>query len=96
MLREWPVEEGFLNSVIVTPIITALLVDIHHGELRARRARVHRRRCDIPPRGGAQMLPFFLSIIPISVILRFVPLTGGNDIAGQGLFVGSGLVTGMP
>ena len=26
VLRGWPVEEGFLNSVLVTPIITALYV----------------------------------------------------------------------
>ena len=33
---------------------------------------------------GAQMFPFFLFIIPIFFILRFMPLAGGNDLTGQG------------
>jgi multiple sugar transport system permease protein len=38
---------------------------------------------------GAQMFPFFLLIIPVFFLLRFVPLMGGNDVLGQG---GSGLL----
>ena len=33
---------------------------------------------------GAQMFPFFLLIIPMFFLLRFVPLAGGNDLFGQG------------
>lgn len=38
---------------------------------------------------GAQMFPFFLLIIPIFFLLRYVPLAGGNDLFGSG---GSGLL----
>lgn len=33
---------------------------------------------------GAQMFPFFLFIIPVFFILRYMPLAGGNGILGQG------------
>ena len=33
---------------------------------------------------GAQMFPFFLFIIPIFFILRYMPLAGGNGLLGSG------------
>ena len=38
---------------------------------------------------GAQVFPFFLFLIPMFFILRFWPLAGGNNLAGQG---GTGLL----
>ena len=90
VFRELPMGTWFLNSVIVTGVITVLQVvtstmagyALAKYEFRGR-ASIFRLVM------GAQMFPFFLFIIPIFFILRFAPLMGGNDIAGQG---GSGLL----
>ena len=90
VFRELPMGTWFLNSVIVTGIITVLQVvtstmagyALAKYEFRGR-ASIFRLVM------GAQMFPFFLFIIPIFFILRFAPLMGGNDISGQG---GTGLL----
>lgn len=90
VFRELPMGTWFFNSIVVTVIITVLQVatSTMAGYALAKytfagRASVFRLVV------GAQMFPFFLFIIPIFFILRFAPLMGGNDIAGQG---GSGLL----
>ena len=90
VFRELPMGTWFLNSVIVTATITAAQV------ATATMAGYALAKYAFPGNGaifrlvmGAQMFPFFLFIIPIFFILRFVPLAGGNDVAGQG---GSGLL----
>ena len=40
---------------------------------------------------AAQMIPFFLLVVPVFLILRAWPLTGGNNLLGQG---GTGLLSG--
>ncbi|PZX17057.1 multiple sugar transport system permease protein [Palleronia aestuarii] len=90
VFAELPMRTWFANSVIVTGLITAAQVatSVTAGYALAKydfagRASIFRLVV------GAQMFPFFLFIIPIFFILRFAPLMGGNDIAGQG---GSGLL----
>ena len=90
VFRELPMGTWFFNSIIVTGIITVLQVvtSTMAGYALAKyefggRASIFRLVV------GAQMFPFFLFIIPTFFILRFAPLMGGNDIAGQG---GSGLL----
>ena len=90
VFEELPMGRWFFNSVVVTTVITAMQVatSTMAGYALAKyefggRAGIFRLVV------GAQMFPFFLFIIPIFFILRFAPLMGGNDIAGQG---GSGLL----
>ena len=90
VFRELPMGRWFLNSVVVTVTITFLQVatSTMAGYALAKyrfpgNAAIFRLVV------GAQMFPFFLFIIPVFFILRFAPLMGGNDIAGQG---GSGLL----
>ena len=87
---ELPMARWFLNSIIVTVTITTLQV-VTSTMAGYGLAKYQFRGRDAIFRlvMGAQMFPFFLFIIPIFFILRFVPLMGGNDIAGQG---GSGLL----
>ena len=90
VFRELPMTTWFANSVIVTAVITAAQV------ATSTTAGYALAKYEFRGNGpifrlvvGAQMFPFFLFIIPIFFILRFAPLMGGNDIAGQG---GSGLL----
>jgi multiple sugar transport system permease protein len=90
VFRELPMATWFFNSVVVTLTITVLQVvtatmagyALAKFEFRGRRALFNLVV-------GAQMFPFFLFIIPIFFILRFLPFAGGNDLFGQG---GSGLL----
>ncbi|UWQ23104.1 carbohydrate ABC transporter permease [Jannaschia sp. W003] len=90
VFRELPMGTWLVNSVVVTLVITALQVATSTTAGYAL-ARYRFRGADAIFRlvVGAQMFPFFLFIIPIFFILRFAPLLGGNDLAGQG---GSGLL----
>ena len=90
VFAELPMGTWFFNSVFVTSAITAVQV------LTSTTAGYALAKFSFPGRSGlfrlvlgAQMFPFFLFIIPIFFILRFAPLMGGNDWAGQG---GSGLL----
>ena len=87
---ELPMVRWLINSVVVTVAITAIQV------LTSTLAGYALAKFEFPGRTGlfrfivgAQIFPFFLFIIPIFFILRFLPLAGGNDILGQG---GSGLL----
>ena len=87
---ELPMARWFLNSVLVTTVITAMQVatSTMAGYALAK-YRFAGRAAMFQVVVGAQMFPFFLFIIPTFFILRFAPLMGGNDIAGQG---GTGLL----
>ena len=90
VFRELPMGRWFFNSVVVTVLITAAQVatSTTAGYALAR-YRFAGNGALFRLVMGAQMFPFFLFIIPIFFILRFAPLMGGNDLAGQG---GSGLL----
>ena len=90
VFRELPMTTWFFNSVVVTVAITALqvLTSTMAGFALAK-YRFAGRDSVFRLVLGAQMFPFFLFIIPIFFLLRFAPLAGGNDFAGQG---GSGLL----
>lgn len=80
------------NSLLVTSAITAiqLLTSAAAGFAFAKyRFPGARRLFGVVL--GAQMFPFFLLLIPIFFIVRFWPMAGGNDLAGQG---GHGLLGG--
>ena len=87
---ELPMTTWFVNSVVVTTIITVLQVatSTMAGYALAKYRFFGRDRL-LALVLGAQMFPFFLFIIPIFFLLRFMPLAGGNDLGGQG---GSGLL----
>lgn len=87
---ELPMLRWLINSVVVTVTITVVQV------LTSTLAGYALAKFEFPGRASllrfivcAQIFPFFLFIIPIFFILRFLPLTGGNDLLGQG---GSGLL----
>lgn len=90
VFTELPMLTWFVNSVIVTVLITAIqmLTSTMAGYALAK-YRFRGSRVLLGGVLGAQMFPFFLLIIPMFFLLRFVPLTGGNDLFGQG---GSGLL----
>ncbi|MEM7711229.1 MAG: carbohydrate ABC transporter permease, partial [Pseudomonadota bacterium] len=90
VFRELPMGMWLFNSVIVTLTITGLQVATSTlAGYALARYRFRGAGAIFRVVVGAQMFPFFLFIIPIFFILRFVPLMGGNDIAGQG---GAGLL----
>ena len=87
---ELPMARWLVNSIVITSVITTIQV------ITSAMAGYALAKFDFPGRSGvfrlvmaAQIFPFFLFIIPIFFILRFVPLLGGNDFFGQG---GSGLL----
>ena len=90
VFTELPMLDWLVNSVVVTCAITAIqmLTSAMAGYALAK-FRFLGSRMMLSAVLGAQMFPFFLLIIPIFFILRFVPLAGGNDIFGEG---GSGLL----
>ncbi len=90
VFTELPMTGWLANSVLVTTAITALQLGT------SAMAGYALAKYRVPGTGlmlrlvlGAQMFPFFLLIIPIFFLLRFVPLLGGNDLWGQG---GSGML----
>ncbi len=90
VFRELPMLRWIGNSILVTSAITiAQLVTSSMAGYALAKFRFKGRdlilRCVV----GAQMFPFFLFLIPMFFILRFWPLAGGNNLAGQG---GTGLL----
>ncbi len=90
VFRELPMLRWIANSLLVTISITLsqLLTSSMAGYALAKfrfRGRDLILRCVL----GAQMFPFFVFLIPMFFILRFWPLAGGNNLAGQG---GTGLL----
>ena len=90
VFAELPMLTWLTNSIIVSTAITFLQV------FTSTLAGYALAKFEFPGRDsvfrfiiGAQIFPFFLFIIPVFFILRFLPLAGGNDLFGQG---GSGLL----
>lgn len=90
VFSDMPLARWFANSAGVTLAITALQV------LTSAMAGFALAKYRFPGRDGlfrftlgAQMFPFFIFLIPWFFILRYFPLMGGNDWAGQG---GSGFL----
>ncbi len=90
VFTELPMLTWLANSVIVTVSITAIQIatSTMAGYALAK-YRFAGSRLILKGVLGAQMFPFFLLIIPIFFMLRYVPLAGGNDLFGAG---GSGLL----
>ena len=87
VFTELPMLTWFLNSVIVTVVITTIqMVTSTMAGYALAKYRFFGSRVLLSAVLGAQMFPFFLLIIPIFFLLRFVPLAGGNDIFGHGGF----------
>ena len=90
VFTELPVWTWLFNSVVVTLAITAIqLATSATAGYALAKYRFFGSRAMLSAVLGAQMFPFFLLIIPIFFMLRFVPLAGGNDLFGNG---GSGLL----
>ncbi len=89
---ELPMLLWLFNSVLITVVITILqLATSTMAGYALAKYRFPGSSVILKTVLGAQMFPFFLLIIPIFFLLRFVPLAGGNDIFGVG---GSGLLNG--
>ena len=90
VFTELPMLMWIGNSVIVTLTITAIqMTTSTMAGYALAKYRFRGSAWILKAVLGAQMFPFFLLIIPIFFLLRFVPLAGGNDIWGSG---GSGLL----
>jgi multiple sugar transport system permease protein len=90
VFTELPMLTWLFNSVVVTLAITAIqLATSTMAGYAIAKYRFRGSRLILKVVLGAQMFPFFLLIIPIFFLLRFVPLMGGNDWLGQG---GSGML----
>ena len=90
VFRELPMLRWMINSILVTTAVTVaqLATSSMAGYALAKfkfKGRDLILRCVL----GAQMFPFFLFLIPMFFILRFWPLTGGNNLMGEG---GTGLL----
>jgi len=90
VFTELPMLTWLANSILVTSLITAIqMVTSTMAGYALAKYRFFGSKALLSLVLGAQMFPFFLLIIPIFFLLRFVPLAGGNDLLGQG---GSGLL----
>ena len=90
VFTELPILTWLWNSVVVTLAITTIqMVTSAMAGYALAKYRFAGSRLLLQAVLGAQMFPFFLLIIPIFFMLRFMPLAGGNDLLGAG---GSGLL----
>ena len=87
---ELPMVKWLTNSVLITVVITALqLATSAMAGYALAKYRFWGSNSLLRTVLGAQMFPFFLLMIPIFFLLRYVPLVGGNDFFGSG---GNGLL----
>jgi len=87
VFTELPMLAWLFNSIVVTVSITALqMITSAFAGYALAKYRFFGSEFLLKAVLGAQMFPFFLLIIPIFFLLRFVPLAGGNDLLGQGGF----------
>lgn len=87
VFTELPMMSWLMNSIIVTLAITTLqMITSTMAGYALAKYRFFGSKTMLQAVLGAQMFPFFLLIIPIFLLLRFVPLSGGNDIFGHGGF----------
>ena len=85
VFTELPMLTWLFNSIVVTLAITAIqLATSTMAGYAIAKYRFRGSGLILKVVLGAQMFPFFLLIIPIFFLLRFVPLMGGNDWLGQG------------
>ena len=90
VFSELPVLRWLTNSVIVTVAITTLqMTTSTMAGYALAKYKFWGSGAILRAVLGAQMFPFFLLIIPIFFMLRYVPLAGGNDLLGAG---GTGLL----
>lgn len=90
VFTELPAGRWLFNSVFVTLTITALqLITSAMAGYALAKYRFRGANALFRTVLGAQMFPFFLFIIPVFFILRYMPLAGGNGVLGQG---GTGLL----
>jgi multiple sugar transport system permease protein len=92
VFTELPMGLWLANSALVTATITAiqLLTSAMAGFALAK-YRFRGRDLLLRLVLAAQMVPFFLLVVPIFLLIRLWPLAGGNDLLGQG---GTGLLGG--
>ncbi|MFT8243158.1 carbohydrate ABC transporter permease [Roseomonas sp. BN140053] len=78
------------NSALVTVSITAIqLLTSSMAGFALAKYRFPGREALLRVVLAAQIVPFFLLVIPIFLLIRYWPLVGGNDLFGQG---GSGFL----
>lgn len=91
---ELPMLRWYANSVIVTGSITFLqLATSAMAGFALAKYQFRGRMMILRTVLAAQMFPFFLFLIPLFMMMRFFPFTGGNNVLGQG---GSGLLGSYP
>jgi multiple sugar transport system permease protein len=85
-----PMIRWYLNSVIITVSITVLqLLTSSMAGFALAKYRFRGRDLLFRSVLAGQMFPFFLFLIPMFFLMRYWPLSGGNDLLGQG---GTGLL----
>jgi multiple sugar transport system permease protein len=90
VFTELPMLTWLLNSFVVTCSITLIqLVTSTMAGFALAKYRFPGRALLLRLVLTAQILPFFLLVVPIFLLVRFWPLAGGNDLLGQG---GTGLL----
>jgi multiple sugar transport system permease protein len=90
VFTELPMLTWLTNSFLVTSSITVIqLVTSTLGGFALAKYRFRGRALLLRLVLTAQILPFFLLVVPVFLLIRFWPLAGGNDLFGQG---GSGLL----
>ena len=90
VFQSLPVRKWYVNSTIVTVIITFLqLATSAMAGFALAKYQFRGRNWLFRSVLSAQMFPFFLFLIPMFFVMRFFPLAGGNGILGQG---GTGLL----
>jgi multiple sugar transport system permease protein len=90
VFTELPMLDWMFNSLVVTLSITAIqLLSSTMAGFALAKYRFPGRALLLRLVLTAQIMPFFLLVVPIFLLIRFWPLAGGNDILGQG---GTGLL----
>lgn len=90
VFEDLPFARWGFNSLVVTLSITAIqLLTSSAAGFALAKYRFRGRELILRLVIGAQIVPFFLFLIPMFFIVRYWPLMGGNDIFGQG---GTGLL----
>jgi multiple sugar transport system permease protein len=85
VFTELPMLRWLFNSAVVTLSVTAIqLTTSTLAGFALAKYRFPGRALLIRLVLGAQILPFFLLVVPIFLVIRFWPLAGGNDWLGQG------------
>ncbi|MFC3124398.1 carbohydrate ABC transporter permease [Pseudoroseomonas globiformis] len=92
VFRELPMLNWLFNSAVVTVSVTFLqLATSTLAGFALAKYRFLGRATLLRLVLAAQIMPFFLLVVPVFLVIRFWPLAGGNDLFGQG---GSGLLNG--